>query len=337
MPVVSAFLVHGSPLPFLRPENPPWKALDTGYRAAAAALAASKPDVMAVYSTQWIAVLDELWQARPRSRGVHVDENWHEYGDLAFDIRADVELTKAIIAATPAFGVRSKPVDYDGFPIDTGTIIANNYLNPRGILPLVIAANNVYHDWQTTEKLAATAVACAESLGRRVALVAVGGLSGSIIREEIDLARDRIASKTDDAWNRRMLALIVAGNSKALAEACPKYAQEARVDMGFKHFAWILGGLGGRYLRAKVHAYGPCYGSGAAIIEFTPVVSPALKARSKPAVKPRSASKALSLAKRAAKASTTRRSKPSPRSARRKVAARPAKRAARAATRRTKR
>jgi 2-aminophenol/2-amino-5-chlorophenol 1,6-dioxygenase alpha subunit len=137
-------------------------------------------------------------------------------------------------------------------------------------LPLVIAANNVYHDWQTTQKLAATAVACADTLGRRVALVAVGGLSGSIIREEIDLARDRIASKADDAWNRRMLDLIVAGNAKALAETCPKYAQEARVDMGFKHLAWILGGLGGRYSAARVHAYGPTYGSGAAIIEFTP-------------------------------------------------------------------
>ena len=154
MPVVSAFLVHGSPLPFLRPDNPPWRELDAGYRAAAASLAASRPDVIAVYSTQWIAVLDELWQARPRSRGVHVDENWHEYGDLEFDIRCDVKLTEAVIAATPAFGVRSKAVDYDGFPIDTGTIIANNYLNPRGKLPLVIAANNVYHDWQTTQKLA---------------------------------------------------------------------------------------------------------------------------------------------------------------------------------------
>ena len=94
MPVVSAFLVHGNPLPFLKPKNPPWVTLDAGYRAAAASLAASKPDVIAVFSTQWIAVLDELWQTRPRSRGLHVDENWHAYGDLPFDIRADVELTQ---------------------------------------------------------------------------------------------------------------------------------------------------------------------------------------------------------------------------------------------------
>ena len=38
--------------------------------------------------------------------------------------------------------------------------------------------------------------------------------------------------------------------------------------MGFKHFAWILGGLGGRINGAQVHAYGATYGSGAAVIEF---------------------------------------------------------------------
>jgi 2-aminophenol/2-amino-5-chlorophenol 1,6-dioxygenase subunit alpha len=271
MPVVSAFLVHGNPLPLFAPRNPPWKGLHAGYKAAAAALAASRPDVIAVYSTQWVAVLDQLWQTRARSRGVHVDENWHEYGELPFDIRADVELTQAIIKATPAFGVRSKPVDYDGFPIDTGTIIANRYLNPRAALPLVIASNNVYHDWQCTQQLAAATVKCADKLGRRVALVGVGGLSGSIIREEIDIAKDHIASEQDDAWNRRMLELISAGKMKAVLEACPRYAQEARVDMGFKHFAWLLGGLGGRYAQARVHAYGPTYGSGSAVIEFTPV------------------------------------------------------------------
>jgi 2-aminophenol/2-amino-5-chlorophenol 1,6-dioxygenase alpha subunit len=164
--------------------------------------------------------------------------------------------------------VRSKPVDYDGFPIDTGTIVASRYLNPKGELPLVIASNNVYHDADTTAKLASTVVRCADKLGRRVALVAVGGLSGSIFREEIDVATDHIASESDDAWNRRMLALLESGNRRAIDKALPAYAQEARVDMGFKHLAWIMGGIGKRYAGAKVHAYGPTYGSGAAVVEF---------------------------------------------------------------------
>lgn len=303
MTVVSAFLVPGNPLPYLKPDNPAWRGLHEGLRAAGAALAASKPDVIAVYSTQWIAVLDQLWQTRKRSKGVHVDENWHEYGELPFDIRADVALTEAIIAATPAFGVRSKPVDYDEFPIDSGTIVANHYLNPRGRLPLVIASNNVYHDWATTEKLAAATVACANKLGRRVALVAVGGLSGSIIREEIDLAQDHIASPQDDAWNRRMLELIEAGDPKAIAAACPKYAQEARVDMGFKHLAWILGGLGGRYASAKVLAYGPTYGSGAAVVEFVPGVPARKAAPAKRKAKRPAAAKKRAAARKPAKKS----------------------------------
>ncbi len=268
MAVVSAFLVHGSPLPWLRPDNPPWRGLDAAYRVAAAALAASKPDVIAIYSTQWFAVLDELWQTRKRIAGLHVDENWHEFGDLPFDIATDVKLANAAIAATSAFGVRSKGVDYDGFPIDTGTIVANNYLNPTGRLPLVIAANNLYHDFATTAKLGATLADCAARLGRRVALVGVGGLSGTIFREEIDIATDHIAADDDDAWNRRMLKVLAGGDLKKITRVCPVYASETRADMGFKHLAWVLGGIGERLRGAKVHGYGPVWGSGAAVVEF---------------------------------------------------------------------
>ena len=130
MPVVSAFLVPGNPLPLLREDNPPWGALAEAARAAGRALAESKPDVLLIYSTQWITVLDELWQTRPHSTGLHVDENWYEYGDLQMDLRADVDLANACIAAANAAGVRSKSVDYESFPIDPGTIVAGAFLNP---------------------------------------------------------------------------------------------------------------------------------------------------------------------------------------------------------------
>ncbi len=38
--------------------------------------------------------------------------------------------------------------------------------------------------------------------------------------------------------------------------------------MGFKQIAWVLGGLQRRFHGARVHAYGPVYGSGAAVVEF---------------------------------------------------------------------
>ena len=72
----------------------------------------------------------------------------------------------------------------------------------------------------------------------------------------------------EDDWNRKILSMMEQGDMDALAQACPDYAGAARVDMGFKHFAFILGAVGGRFNSATVHAYGPLYGSGAAVVEF---------------------------------------------------------------------
>ena len=268
MAVVSAFLVPGSPLPYLQPDNPPWRPIVSGYEAARKALAASKPDTILLYSTQWLAVLDELWQTRPRATGLHVDENWYEYGDLPFNIRIDTKLAKACVATSATIGVKSKGVNYDNFPIDTGAIVAANILVPNGRIPFVIAANNLYHDWQITMKLGELAAVQARALHRRVAVVGVGGLSASCFRQEINVAKDRVASKKDDQWNRRVLGLMEKGNMRTLLKVCPSYVAQAKVEMGFKHFAWILGALRGKFRGATVHAYGPCYGTGAAVVEF---------------------------------------------------------------------
>ena len=266
--VVAALLVPGSPLPLLARDNPPWTEIANGLEEAAAALREANPDVILVYSTQWIAVLDQPWQTRPRVRGVHVDENWYEYGEIDYDIEIDTELAEACIGACRSLGIKARGVNYDGFPIDTGSIVANRFLNADGARPVVMAANNLYHDWEQTLKLGEMAANQAVRLGRRVAVIGVGGLSGSAFRHEIDPANDHIASASEDAWNRRMLDLMVKGNASAMKALIADYAREARVDMGFKHFAWALGAMGGRFHSATVHAYGPTYGSGAAVVEF---------------------------------------------------------------------
>lgn len=268
MSVVAAFLVPGSPLPWMRRDNPPWGRLAAGLDAAGAALARSAPDTLVIYSTQWLAVLDQLWLTRPHSSGVHVDENWHEYGDLPFELSIDTQLAQAVIAATPAIGVRSKGVDYDAFPVDTGTIVAAKFLNPGDTRPLVVAANNLYHDFALTCSLGEIAAREASRLNRRIAAIGVGGLSGAFFRDSIEVAGDHLARDADDAWNRRVLELMRRGAADELTQLCPSYAAEARVDMGFKHYGFVLGALGGSYSGATVHAYGPLYGAGGAVVEF---------------------------------------------------------------------
>ena len=135
-------------------------------------------------------------------------------------------------------------------------------------MPLTLTSNNLYHDAALTEQLGALAVEKANELGRKVAVVGVGGLSGTIFRENIELRNDRIATTEDDRWNRDILRLIERADVATLRQMLPDYAKATRVDMGFKHFYWLLGAIGGRWSGARVHGYGPAYGSGAAVIEF---------------------------------------------------------------------
>ncbi len=269
MAIVSAFLVPASPLPYVQPNNPPWGRLAEGMKAAGASLMESSPDTIVIYSTGWFAVLDQLWQMRPHLQGVHVDHNWHEYGELPFDIHIDTRLTQAAIDNANAQGIKSKGVDYDQFPIDTGTIVASNFLNADHKLPVLNTSNNLYHDWEMTDRLGAIVAEEAGKLDKKIAVVAVGGLSGAFYRQKIDIAEDSIVSQQDDDWNRRILQLIEGGDASAMLAECPDYAQQAKVDMGFKHMAFIKGALGSRLAGGKVHAYGPVYGAGAAVIEFS--------------------------------------------------------------------
>lgn len=268
MTIVSAFLVPGSPLHLLRPDNPPWSRLASGYRSAARALAVSRPDVILLYSTQWGAVLDQLWQTRPSLKGTHVDENWYEYGDLEYDVNIDLQFAEACILGSNGMGIKAKGVDYDGFPIDTGTAVANRLLNADSKLPLVLGSNNYYHSFDQTWRLGEMAAQQGKTLDRRIAVVGVGGLSGSVFREDIDIRNDGLTSVEDDRWNRKILSMLEHGDHAGLEREIPNFVSEAKADMGFKHFAWIDGALGKKFHGARIHAYGSAYGAGAAVVEF---------------------------------------------------------------------
>jgi 2-aminophenol/2-amino-5-chlorophenol 1,6-dioxygenase alpha subunit len=177
------------------------------------------------------------------------------------------------VTATNEIGLRAKGVDFDAFPVDTGTVAANALLNagPRPV-PLVITANNIYHDGPTTERLGELALGLAERQGKRAAVLAIGGLSSQFHSTEIELADDRIAQPAQDEWNRRLLDVLATGDAGAIRAFLPEFAERARGDHHMKHIWWLLGATGG-IEGATVHAYGPDYGSGMAVVEFAPVTA----------------------------------------------------------------
>ena len=80
----------------------------------------------------------------------------------------------------------------------------------------------------------------------------------------VGLRQGRSAPIDEDIWNQKILGLMQDGDVAALLDACPAYAQKAKVDVGFKHRAFILGAIGGTFTRATVHAYG----AGVVLVEF---------------------------------------------------------------------
>lgn len=266
--VVAAYMLPASPLLLLKRDEPRYAELAKAAERVAKELEDLAPDVLVIYSTRWYAVLDQLWQGRNRMTGLHVDENWHELGEMRYDMTTDVSMARACVRGARQLGVASKLVDYEGFPLDSATVAAHALVNPRGLMPTVVVANNLYHDFERTRMLGGIVAEEAEKQGKRVAVLVLGGLSGSEFREVRPFSEDAIASALDDEWNRRVLKLIEERDIDALLRELPMFLAQARGDMGFKHLAFALGALGGRLGLAKVYAYGPQYGSGAAVVRL---------------------------------------------------------------------
>jgi 2-aminophenol/2-amino-5-chlorophenol 1,6-dioxygenase alpha subunit len=268
--IKSAYLIPGSPLPLLEPTAKGMQSVLTGLDRARASLEAAAPDTLIVYSTSWVAVVDQMWLTRPHMSGRFVDQTWHEAGHIDWELDIDTLVAQTAVDSTAAFGVNSRGCDYDAFPIDAGTIVLSKSMNQNVAIPMVVTTNNLYHDWDKTQLIARAAVEAAGRHNRSVSVVGIGGLSGSIFRHGIDFDEDRIFSDEDDAANGRLIDLITNADVAGIAEYLPDYAVAARADMGMKHLGFILGALGGSYAKADCLGYGPLCGSGGAVIEFTP-------------------------------------------------------------------
>jgi 2-aminophenol/2-amino-5-chlorophenol 1,6-dioxygenase subunit alpha len=264
-----AALVPG--MPHLRASDPApsWRELADATRAVGADLQAAAPDVLVVLSTQWFTVLGHQVQLDPNPRGTRVDENWYayDYGTLAYDLRIDVAFSEAWADAIDAAGLQARRTRYDGFPIDTGVVTVRPLLDPDGTLPIAQVSTNLYAQPDDLATLGAGALRAAAATGRTVAFVAVSGLSSGLIQRWIEPAEDRFEDDGHDRWNRRVLELLAAGRLDEALRRAPDFAREAQADSQFRALAF-LAGTGCLTHSADVRAYGPIWGTGAAVVHW---------------------------------------------------------------------
>ena len=270
--IQKAYLVPGQPHILLAPDrNAGWASLKQAYAAIGREIERSGAELMLLYSTQWFSVIGHLFQTASNPQWTLVDQNWYELGEIPYSFRIDPEFGKLYAGVCKELGMQAATVDYHGFPIDTGTVVALKLLNPNNAVPASVVSCNIYAERDETRALGRAARTAIDRYGRKTIVVVVSNLSNRYEVGEIDPANDRISSAKDDEWNRKILEMLGEGRIEDVAQVAREFGREANADMGFKAIWWLaaLAGENNKY-DGKVWDYQPVWGTGNGIVELTP-------------------------------------------------------------------
>ncbi len=270
--VVGSFILPGYPHPLLIPEaNPGYGRIREAYEAVRQQIDALRPDLILLYSTQWLSVIGHQVQANPSPKWVHVDQEWHELGSIPYEFRVDADFSKAYVSAGHDRGLEMRTVAYEGFPIDTGSIVALKLLDPDNAYPASIVSCNMYADRAETIVLGKAAADAIQTTGKRVVAIAVTALSNRVHTAKVPFADDRIHSAKDDEWNRKYLEILGGGRLEDAAQLARTFSEQAGGDQRMKAI-WWLNAVNGQHnhFEGHVHAYEALYGTGGAVVGLTP-------------------------------------------------------------------
>jgi 2-aminophenol/2-amino-5-chlorophenol 1,6-dioxygenase alpha subunit len=271
-----SLLVPGVPHPLLAPEmSPAASRLRQGFERAAQKVAevfeANQADMLLILSTQWPSILGHQMQAAERLQWEHVDPEFHELGSHRYDFGFDGAFADAYVACAQKRGLHARSIRYQGFPVDTGTVVARELLDPKGRWPVAAVSCNIYADRAEMIVLGKAAADALHQTGRRAVAVMISGLSHRMIPRRVDPSSDRIATERDHEWNQKLLEILSQGRLEDVAQLARNFAKEARADQKFKAI-WWLSGLNGEHnnFTGDVLAYEPVQGTGAAVVTLTP-------------------------------------------------------------------
>lgn len=281
--IVKALVVPGLPQILLAPEKAPgWKKLHAAYAETRAEIEKADADLILYYSTQWLSVLGYTFQADPAPEWTHVDQNFHDLGSMPYKFKIDADFARAYQAEVKAEGHHTMLANYRGFPVDTGTIVAQKLLNPANRLPAAMVSCNMYAEKQETVALGRAGLRALEKSGKKAVVVLVSGLSSRFFIKEIEPRDDRISSAKDDEWNRKIVELLAEGRLEDTSQVARDFGREANGDMGFKGMWWLAGLTGeSNDFTGRVYGYEAIWGTGACVASFTPTKPIRAKAATK--------------------------------------------------------
>jgi len=273
-PILFGIYCPPHPHPLLCPDgNQGYRNLRQAFENCAKKIEESDADLILVYSTTWPSVVGHQIQALENPIWTHVDDDFHYLGSMPYEFSIDVDFAKSMKDAAVARGLYARTVAYDGFPIDTGSVVALSLLNPENRIPAVILSSNMYANRAETIVLGKAARDTLHAQGKKAVIVVVSSLSNRMFTEHIDPSEDRIHSQKDDDWNQKILEYFADGRLEDLSQLSRDIHGQIRVQkvVAYKP-AWFMASTMGQHNNydGEVLAYEPLHGSGGAIITLTP-------------------------------------------------------------------
>jgi len=262
------------PHPLLCPEaNEGYGRLRAAYDQCRKRIEESDADLIIVYSTTWPSIIGHQFQANPNSEWVHVDDDFHYLGSMPYSFTMDADFAAACVEKAESRGLQARTVNYDAFPIDTGSITALSLLNPDNRLPATIVSSNMYANRSETIVLGKAIRDALSEGGRKAVIVVVSSLSNRMFTEPIDPSEDRIHSQKDDDWNMKILEFFQDGRLEDLSQLSREIHGQIRVQkvVAYKPAWWLAATMGQHNnYSGEVLAYEALHGSGGAVIQLTP-------------------------------------------------------------------
>ena len=272
--VIKGYVLPGLPHILLAPEkNPGWQKVRKAFDQVRKEITQSNADLLVIYSTYWASVVGHQIQADPEPEWVHVDDQFHELGEIPYKLKIDASFAKVYDEKAQKRGLHSRRVAYYGFPIDTGSVVVLKLINPDNKVPAVIVSSNIYADRGETMVLGKAAREAIQVTGRKAIVVSITSLSNRLFTEKIDPKEDRISSLKDGEWNEKFLELFREGRLEDISQLSRQFHREARVHKvnNFKPFWWLAAVMGASNMyHGEVVEYQPICGTGAAVVGLTP-------------------------------------------------------------------
>ena len=275
--IVESFIVPVHPHTVLAPDqNEGWGKLRAAYDKAADIITNSGADLLIIYSTTWPSIIGHQMISDPNPEWVMVDHDFHDLGTINYSFNIDEQFATQWNAENHSRGLQSRCVNYRGFPIDVGSVVALTMLNPNNKIPAVIVSSNVYADRSETTVLAKSCRDLVKKTGRKAVAITAMSLSNRMFTEHIEAKDDRIHSLKDDEWNRKILEFLKEGRLEDVGQLSRTIQQQIRVQkvVNFKPMWWLSAMNENRNdLTGEVLAYEAIHGAGCAVVHLNPTSS----------------------------------------------------------------